>query len=1088
MFTKRTKHVTTKQKRENLASYISKRSETAFASSKYTAEYRFRVSTSLGRYNDYRKANFYAIIVPSGLGKTTLAQKYDLMDVDEIIVEPEVIDKLITIRRAKLASEAPNWTTHNKEWYGEMREALKDMVFDRPEIILVHTEEAALEIGAIPILAITCETDIGLTRRDTVSNRLGMINRQVVKNRTVTVPIHTVTTHTEAERLVAGAAMQVKEIGAPIRWAKLEYHGPWPRGYGRDVPEWILKGEVRDDCVETVQGLFNDGLVPAACLKYYSDKIYRVFGQDHGMPQASEVWAQTMYKIKRNAGPLRALPDDLFSGGDWIKAYPYGSMMEQNRAGIGLRALNSACPLQQDDYCLKILRHHLGEKHGLVCAILIYYLGVVRTLGPELQDMVRDSGILLVKASKFISIAKEVHGLVRSTGEWFGRKLPIAERTKCMYIHMLYGRELYEVDATAEIIKRSHRAADKVSFDGTGWTHKQYRDDLISGVRDAYKWLGSKPLPKYQSLADFWLARREWGAKGSTVLNKILDKKYRVTLMMDHFVEKVIEKRHNKKSLFEDPKTYEDILSGVISEYASNTTKVVPKWESAAQRALLPGNLYHYVVFSVILTTFEKGGPVGNVGLNAIPDLDFRNFDIRLGKNLERFCFDFTDFNAQHEVEDMALVIEELRRHHPEPSQFLNFCISWIRDAMDNLEILDKGQKHKLERGLFSGWRGTTWINSVLNHAYFYVARSCYLRLFAKDPVIYYEGKGDDVEIHTDNRQSSARLYNICLTIGYEANVLKQLFGDVSEFLRILYTSEGHFGSVARVLGNYVSGNWEGEGGNIAERLAARLENIETMKLRGLSRDMGDCLYKACLLHWGRVKSDDTWLTPSDCILHGRVEDNGLGVPDVEGRIYVLKEAAPLPAHGKWFVELPAVSASNDWIYTMREELSQFGLDSPQVVKAVQEVARDSYDIKRVTEDWALKLDPKDWQRYWSFKTDVTGYIQAPRVKSEPGLGRSFLVWANEKHHPALDAYRRIKRFESFDRYLAPNWKKIVGGDYFYEEAEKLKTTLPRGCNVSAYILSGAADMCREAILTGKCRLREAQYMFWVICQTMSEI
>jgi hypothetical protein len=868
-------------------------------------------------------------------------------------------------------------------------------------------------------------------------------------------------------------------VGAPLRWAT-EPVEVTCKGYHETVPEWVLYGKLEPECLDTIMMLFRKGMVPEECVEWYSRRLFHI-GRSTAPGLDRAAWVPLAHRIRMAKGRWSKFNRDE----DMFDQYPYGSTMEKNRAGIGLRALLTYVDLECDEYALKILEHHRGEKHGLVVALLLYYVGVVQDMRPALRKAIEQSGILLVRQSDFIEVCKEVHTMTRYTGMFFGVNLSLEERSKCMYIHTLYGREHYEVDETKEINDRQESPAVKVAFDGISWTPDKYHELFTEGVDDAYRRLREIPPPAWDGFLDFWERRKNWAAKGSTVLNTTINKKYDVTVLVDG-VCKVVSKRHNKKSLFEDPATLENVLNEVVDQYGLNTTKVVPKFESAAQRALLPGNLYHYIVFSVVLSVFEKGPAVGSAGINSIPDDDFREFDVRVGDAVDRFCYDFTNFNVQHSTEDMKIVIDRLRACTPERG-LLDWSIRWIRDSMDKMEVITESGNVPLKRGLYSGWRGTTWINSVCNHAYFYVARKCFEKLHGYDGVVYYEGKGDDVEAHMLSHTRACQLYEICETIGYDANRIKQLFGDVSEFLRILYEKDGMWGSVARALGNYVSGNWEGEGGSVADRLKSRLENVMKMRTRGLSKYAGDLVYKCALLHWGRLKMDDEWVRPSPCVLHARVEDNGLGVPDEQGRLWILESKLNRPEKGDLFMTLPHVSATADWVQAMDGELRRHGIVMRPDKAGISRLAEDSYDLKTIAESWTAELDKEAWAKYWISTVPVASYDVGKGDDKGGGLIKIFLGWLDEKH-PELEAYDKVQAYDSLSSFMPVGWREKLGGEYNYHGAGLLKATLPPDVMIPQYVVSNGLRWVKSLVLCRQVDVEWAQQIFWDLCTTYSKL
>jgi hypothetical protein len=87
----------------------------------------------------------------------------------------------------------------------------------------------------------------------------------------------------------------------------------------------------------------------------------------------------------------------------------------------------------------------------------------------------------------------------------------------------------------------------------------------------------------------------------------------------------------------------------------------------------------------------------------------------------ESFCYDFDDFNAQHSTESMMTVLMAYRdtfqgNMSPEQLVAMNWVIASICDVRVKEQNVDKWYTAK--GTLMSGWRLTTFMNTVLNYVY----------------------------------------------------------------------------------------------------------------------------------------------------------------------------------------------------------------------------------------------------------------------------------------------------------------------------------------------------------------------------------
>ena len=698
-----------------------------------------------------------------------------------------------------------------------------------------------------------------------------------------------------------------------------------------------------------------------------------------------------------------------------------------------MRRLAENLALKGNELIVKVLENRTGSNQNLVVGIVTWISGVLCDMRPEVQEVIDRSGILLVPDNEWIRVGKMFHDMVRTTGRLFGVKLTAPETQKLLYLHMLYGRFSYSVDEEGEIVKRKRELnwTKKAYIDGV-WSEEEYDRLELAGIRDAYKRMcDSVPVSRIVDFLEFWKHRRSWAAKGSTVLYEG-EKKYVIKIVGDIVAE--LEMRHNKKSLFEDPDECLKIVAGVIDEVGRNDSKIVPKFESAAKRALLPGNLYHYVVFSYVLWVFENTAAVGDVRLGVDRDNSFKAFDDKLKTDLTRFAYDFADFNAQHSARSMARVLSTLAEV-TSPNDTLKFCLKWLSLSFNKMEIIDsEGVRHKVKSGLYSGWRGTTWINSVLNHAYMFVARVCYQRLYGTEPFTEYEGAGDDVDGVVRSMDGAGKLYQVTLSMGLESNALKQLFGSRAEFLRITY-EKGYAGaSVCRALGNFISGNWESEGGSVSEKIASAIDGIMTLGRRGLNEVTVRALYRCVLAHLGRIFDGEDWYPLSSTVLHARMEDGGFGIPDEDGKVWILEKPAPAPEGWTGYLKLPGYAAADDWASVVEAEIIKEGFEIGDRDGFVKLLARDSYDVKGVADRFGAQLDPDTWKKYWTYRCKVVGHIQMT-TDAENNYGLlEFINWLTTEEAPILDKLQKLNIIGTFAEMLKDRAGRPITKEDWYGE------------------------------------------------------
>ncbi|AJA37498.1 putative RNA-dependent RNA polymerase [Persea americana chrysovirus] len=1077
---------------------ISKKLKQYLGSSKCTIEYMRSMRSSVDRFNEREIPGLYALIIPSGGGKSTAAKEWGFLDIDNIIGNQEAMEKLVLARREMIRWGTNKWEEHNREWYDMVHSVLSRYNFEeKPNVILVHTEEMAFEVGATPLAALIPSKGLHNARlgnRNELERILAVDNLRIVENRTKSVDVYTYNTWQELEQYLACLVWDVMEIPAPFRAFKKKPENGWPAGYGEDVPMWVMQGRISDDVdIKVVEKLFDEGAIPGICLSYYTEKMYGIKRLESEGLRDGSMWIDICCEIN-DCGNMGEIGYQEVMNGDLNEIYPYESKMAMNKRSVGLRRLMENVDTSRNDIMKEVLMKRKGSNQNLVTSIIIWVGGVLVGLRPEIQEAVLKSGVLLIPDDNWIDMCKQVHDLVRTTRQFFGVKVNAQETQRLMYMHMLYGRFTYDVDEDSEIEKRERELdGTKMAYCGGEWSSEEYDKLEVEGIRDAYRRLcDGVAYTRIGEFVEFWKRRRSWAAKGSTVIYEG-EKKY-IIQIVDKVVHE-LELRHNKKSLFEDGTETMKILNSVIEGVGRNDSKIVPKYESAAKRALLPGNLYHYIVFSYVLWAFEAGVAVGDVRLGNVRDESFHAFDDKLETGLTRFTYDFSDFNAQHSRKSMARVIS-LLGECVDPVDSMKFCLKWLSISFGKMELVKKdGTKKPVKSGMYSGWRGTTWINSVLNHAYMYVARICYNRINGVDPFVEYEGAGDDVDGVVKDISVAGKLYAITLRMGLESNVTKQLFGKRAEFLRVTY-ERGYAGaSICRALGNFVSGNWEGEGGTVSEKMSAAIENIMSMGRRGLEEIMVRILYRCILGHMGRIFEGEEWLPISPCILHGRIEDNGFGIPDADGFIYELESKAPAPEGWLGYIRMPARSASEDWVDIIEDEVREKGYKIKDRDRLVEMLARDSYDIKSVADRFGTQISPEEWKRYWRFKCEVVKKWSVETTETDEGLLMEFLEWLGSEETPVLDKLESLSVIGRYSEMMVrENGEQLRSEDWYGElydahcrvEAFVARRWTPVRC--PPVVQSKIAKWCKEMLSTGELTVFSANYIFKVIGNTYAKL
>lgn len=253
---------------------------------------------SMARYDELAASrhNLFAVIMPAGCGKTTLAQTYGLVDVDELVSRAEH-DQYVEMRNEIVCGRG-DWHDHNTIWFARLNQTLALLDYSMPVIIFVHTEETALELGARPMACLKLETtahELNIKGREA---RFRNFSRESLKscNPSDRVPNqHTFRSNKELEAFFL-EIMNVSglPVGAPFKYSS----SVWNNSYARDVPQWVLKGERAGDSsvsINELRLLFEQGKVPKECVDYYVRASYVPTQFDFGVTMFE--WSQALGQL-----------------------------------------------------------------------------------------------------------------------------------------------------------------------------------------------------------------------------------------------------------------------------------------------------------------------------------------------------------------------------------------------------------------------------------------------------------------------------------------------------------------------------------------------------------------------------------------------------------------------------------------------------------------------------------------------------------------------------------------------------------------------------------------------------------------------
>lgn len=1056
--------------------------------SKSGEDYHAQIEQSMVRYTRLRarRQNLFAFVMPAGHGKTTLAHKYGFVDVDMLITSEEH-NYFIGLREA-LINGHDTWSRHNKEWYARLNQTLDLLDYSMPVIILVHTEELALELGAHPIGYFKLERHIflkNIEKRDAHGKYFSMMNYDT----------SVATAGMMNQKMCADNADLESSILEVLNLSSMPVACPhkfstavWNNCYTHDVPAWVLRGEragQKSVDVNMLRELFEMGKVPKECVDYYVRHSYVPTQFDFGVSMFE--WSAELAHIP----PTMRDAQQFDTEGDLIDIFPPRGARELTRANVTMRQLRQTFDIFSHEDALEIAECHVGEPQVFVAGVLCAWKGIVQKY--DVASLVQPW--FKIGFRHWAKRMKGIHSLIRCSRHLMHTEITEEERQGLMYLDLLVGRAEYEIDEMAEIKNRHSDGygTKHLSYDPVLkiYTNKQYKTDFSLALSAAHMRIKTTPRKvDIRSFEQFYEKRRGWLTKGGLVSNTLPKGMKEFSTSVFDGVANTLEEikgRHNKKSLFEMYELY-DILKGVTPENF-NLTKTMIKYEVGNKdRTLLPGSLAHFIVFCYVLVLAEKQGQIGSVRLNAMADVDIRYFDRKMSIGTFHVLYDWADFNEQHSADEMADVIKSLSDSMPAGDDYAAFCEALVR-GMYSMGLQDKeGVVHKIWTGLYSGWRGTTWVNTVLNFCYVFVALENLRRISGWEVVLMVDHGGDDLDLVLSQPSLMPLFLEIMDCMLFKANKWKQMFGLRSEFFRNTISGARVYASPTRALASFIAGDWEGAGrSTVRERVAGLLDQIGKLRRRGVSEVMCQGFTMSTISHWCKVKEGEEWLDLPDVVLHGRESQGGLGIPDRDNKVWVLDRDVPAQEEGWYQVVVPDYKASKDYVKVLSREVEQFSLVLERQEELARKLAEDSYDIEKT-------LDRVQWRKLLTFTAKVVGKVDVVEPAENEAVFEAFLDF--EMNEETAKNFSKAARYQEYTSYLTFNGQamskeklvELMSDGTVKVEAIEFTGDVYYQRLVPEFIANRAVNFCRSAINGQYLTVEEAQMCYRSICWMGSKI
>jgi hypothetical protein len=609
-----------------------------------------------------------------------------------------------------------------------------------------------------------------------------------------------------------------------------------------------------------------------------------------------DAWLDWLVMVEANAGKyVPSLAEEVYQAlkstkRDGVKRvgeyWSFAHTTAQKKANISLTALLDRVRTDSSDAMkvtvASLLAYHAPrynemrkQSNSFLVNILLWIFG--NTLEQSVFMQVLSTGIFTVQRDKWSEVSKKMHELVHSSCTFLGRRLRPDETSQLMYFDILYGRSGETPNWEEARVSRAVVPPNKQVYDlhRQAWSEVEWemvrKHKLFDIINPAIRKAAEKKIPTLEQ----WCEQRfRYGAGGTASGLPQRYKKLRIRdVFNDEYVFSDVDLDEKmswlKKGILEhsdiaewmlarldgrDTGMTEEVREAILDELGElptvyNVVSAAPKPEELGNkvRELYASYMADYLLQNYILSVFEKLVDHPDVDLGSADDGQItRDLEI-IAENGRDFkvCWDYADFNAQHTGADMQAVFEQIAESantYGAPPIFAKVA-RWLGRSMHNTIIVFPGGVTKpvlVHHTLMSGWRGTTFLNTILNACYLAAVEKSYQNFYAtpRNLMSFRKANGDDVVARVKDWGQGLAFLEIAEKTGLVGKLIKQrLDPHDGEYLRVSYfqNSEART-SLCRGLATLVTGNWIGTGNSdLLGKKEQIAEQLSLMRRRGLS-------------------------------------------------------------------------------------------------------------------------------------------------------------------------------------------------------------------------------------------------------------
>lgn len=297
-------------------------------------------------------------------------------------------------------------------------------------------------------------------------------------------------------------------------------------------------------------------------------------------------------------------------------------------------------------------------------------------------------------------------------------------------------------------------------------------------------------------------------------------------------------------------------LDELLSLHPEIAAKPSTKYEWGKVRAIYGTDLLSYILYEFVFGDCEQHLPADlPIGANANEQHIARLLEV-VDREGMSYCLDFEDFNSQHSTEAMSAVLEAyITVHRNAMSEDQRRAARWCVEALKTQVVWGTNvglDTYRTEGTLFSGWRLTTFVNTMLNR--------CYFKYIAENSVARVNGSlhsGDDVYCTIAAPSDAQALICSAQEVNIRLSLTKCSLGSIAEFLRVDRKNASNKQYVARNIATVVHGRTESQQhGDIIEAIKSNQTRLAEYTSRCGREDISAQLET---LYLAKLSADPSW-------------------------------------------------------------------------------------------------------------------------------------------------------------------------------------------------------------------------------------